>query len=74
MEEITSEEVKKMREPCCSVLTLYYWDRKCMDEIATIMNYSNGDVAKNRKSLCIKELRRRVSFRLRAEGITYYKE
>lgn len=72
MSDITFEEVSAMEEPCCSVLSLYYWERKSMAQIAHEMNYKNENVAKNRKSLCMKKLRRVLSTRFQREGVTYY--
>lgn len=69
---ITFEEVSAMKEPCCSVLSLYYWERKSMVQIAHALNYKNEQVAKNRKSLCLKKLKSVLSFRFQKEGFAYY--
>lgn len=42
---------------CREVLKLYYFDRLKMKEIARILNLSNEQVAKNKKSACMKKLR-----------------
>lgn len=49
--------VRQLKEPCQTLLTLFYWDKLSMEEIARAMKYGNAQVAKNRKSLCIKKLR-----------------
>lgn len=69
---ITLEEVYAMKEPCCSVLSLYYWERQSMEQIAHVLNYKNEQVAKNRKSLCLKKLKSALSFRFQKEGFSYY--
>lgn len=72
LREIACEEVAAMREPCSTVLTLYYWERKTMAEIARRMNYKNERIAINRKSLCLKKLKERIDARLKKEGLDYY--
>jgi len=57
MQEKVYEIVNKLEEPCNTVLSLFYWKHKNMQEIAGIMNYKNEQVAKNRKSLCLKTLK-----------------
>lgn len=54
---IACQLVKEIGDPCKTVLNLYYWQKKSMREIAIIMNYQNEQVAKNRKSKCIKTLK-----------------
>lgn len=49
----------ELQEPCNTVLKLFYWKKKSMKEIAAKMNYRNEQVAKNRKSLCLKQLKER---------------
>lgn len=72
LSSITFEEVSAMKEPCCRVLSLYYWERKSMVQIAHTMNYKNEQVAKNRKSLCLKKLKSALSFRFQKEGLADY--
>lgn len=56
-QNIARQVVKEMGDPCKTVLNLYYWQRKSMREIAILMNYQNEQVAKNRKSKCMKTLK-----------------
>lgn len=70
--EIAREEVAAMQEPCSSVLSLYYWERMGMAEIARRMNYKNERIAINRKSLCLKKLRELITGRLKKEELDYY--
>lgn len=72
LREIACEEVAAMQEPCSTVLSLYYWERKGMAEIARRMNYKNERIAINRKSLCLKKLKELIDARLKTEGLNYY--
>lgn len=65
MQNEIREVVEKLQEPCNTVLSLYYWERKSMREIAAEMNYKNEQIAKNRKSLCIKTLKNRFAKKAR---------
>lgn len=51
------QAVGSMTEPCNSILTLYYWDDKNMQEIAEVQGYANADSAKSQKSKCMNKLR-----------------
>lgn len=72
LREIACEEVAAMQEPCSTVLSLYYWERKGMAEIARRMNYKSERIAINRKSLCLKKLKELIDIRLKKEGLDYY--
>lgn len=72
MNQITFDLVAAMEVPCQSVLSLYYWEQKSMAQIAQAMNYKNEQVAKNRKSLCMKKLKALLHCKLKEEGLTYY--
>lgn len=48
--------VNEMEEPCATILSLCYWERKSMSEIAEKMNYLNAQNARNKKSKCQKML------------------
>ncbi len=45
-------------EPCSSLLNLYYYKRKSMNEIAQELGYKNTDTAKNQKYKCMKRLKK----------------
>lgn len=49
--------MKKLGERCYQVLTLYYFEKNSMKEIAQIMGFASSDVSKNRKSDCLKKLK-----------------
>ena len=52
-----------------TVLTLYYWDKCSMEEIARKMNYSGAPVAQNRKSLCLRKLKSVLYKKFVSEGL-----
>ncbi len=62
-QDITKEQqlLKKyydqLGDRCKSILNLFYYQGYTLDEIRTILNYSNKKVLKSQKSRCIKQLR-----------------
>ena len=57
--EVTSKVERmfaQLGEKCKHLLTLYYYEKKKMSEINTIMNFS-GNTSKNEKYRCMKKLR-----------------
>lgn len=68
-QEIVYRTVQQMQEPCSTVLTLFYWERKSMQEIARAMNYAGAQVAKNRKLACMRKLKAVLTAKLTAEGL-----
>lgn len=69
-QEITYKTVLQMNEPCSTVLTLYYWEKQSMAEIARRMEYKSEQVAANRKSLCMKKLKQYLITLFKSEGLT----
>lgn len=53
---IVNKVVEELTEPCKSILTLYYWERKSMAEIAKANGFSGPDSAKTQKSKCMNKL------------------
>lgn len=49
--------IAKLGEECQKVLTLFYFDNKRMKEISHLLKYKNDQVAKNKKTRCLKKLR-----------------
>ncbi|MFZ1703795.1 MAG: sigma-70 family RNA polymerase sigma factor [Saprospiraceae bacterium] len=45
-----------MGDPCKSLLQLYYFHEKSMEEITSILGYKNTDTTKNQKYKCLKRL------------------
>ncbi len=48
--------INELGETCKQVLTLYYFDKLSMKEIAEKLNFSNADTAKTKKYKCKQEL------------------
>lgn len=51
------ENLKKLGEQCLKVLTLFYYEEKKLDEIQSLLGYTNKDVLKSQKSRCLKQLK-----------------
>lgn len=56
--ELVMGQLKRLGEPCHSILKLFYYDAFSMEAIANRLNYKNQDVVKSQKVRCIKELRK----------------
>jgi len=50
----------EMKEPCKSILKLYYYQSMSLQQIAEVLNYSDKNVLKVQKSRCIKYLKEKV--------------
>ena len=48
---------EKLGVQCKKVIQLFYYEEKKLDEILTILNYTNKDVLKSQKSRCMKQLK-----------------
>lgn len=53
---LASLSLNHLGDPCKSLLTLYYYQDKSMEEITQQMNYKNTDTTKNQKYKCLKRL------------------
>ena len=54
--DIVMESIKKLGDPCKSILMFYYFDGLSMSDIAERMNFANTDTAKTKKYKCKKKL------------------
>lgn len=68
-QEIAAQLVQETEVICRRVLTLFYWERLPMAEIALRMNYKDADVAKNKKNSCLRRLTFELQKRLEAIDI-----
>ncbi|WP_195628632.1 RNA polymerase sigma factor [Bacteroides finegoldii] len=68
-QKIVSELLEEADTDCNKVLILYYWERRKMEEIARYMNYKTEQVAKNKKSSCLRRLSFELKRRLESVGI-----
>lgn len=65
---ILGDEIAHTPEPCNSIIRLFYFDRKKMDDIAEIIGYNNANTAKVKKSQCMKDFVRRAKKVFRFAG------
>jgi len=63
-EEARDQDIQRMRraldkleEPCKTILSMFYFEEKKLDEIFELLNYKNKDVLKSQKSRCLKKLK-----------------
>ena len=54
--EIATNSLNEMGDPCKSLLQLFYYGEKTMDEITRLLGYKNADTTKNQKYKCLKRL------------------
>jgi len=58
---IIASLLDKLGEGCKKIILLYYYDKYRMKEIAQELNLSSEQIAKNKKSNCMKKLRELIS-------------
>ena len=58
--KLIAQLINQMSEECQKVLQYFYFDQMKMKKIAEAMNYSGEQIAKNKKSKCLKTLRNLV--------------
>ena len=56
-QEMIRKMIRKMEEPCYSILQMFYYLGFSMDVIAHRLNYKSEDVAKSQKARCMKKIR-----------------
>ncbi|NDV66939.1 RNA polymerase sigma factor [Bacteroides sp. 224] len=69
VQEIVFHTVSTIEHPCNEIFNLYYWQQLKMNEIAQTMGYKNEQVAKNRKSICLKNLKEHIFGTLKKEDL-----
>ncbi len=52
--------INSMSGVCKEILTLFYYEEKKLEEIMTLLDYSNKDVLKSQKSRCLKQLKQNM--------------
>jgi RNA polymerase sigma factor (sigma-70 family) len=53
---IVGEALKKLGDPCRTLLLLFYWEELPMEEIAERLGFANAETAKSKKYQCKKAL------------------
>jgi len=56
-QKLINKHLPCLGERCKEILTLFYYEGYCLDEITKILNYSNKNVLKSQKSRCLKQLK-----------------
>ncbi len=56
--KLVHEALNRLGEPCKTLLVLFYWEEKTMDEIAAQLKFANADTAKSKKYQCKKLLQK----------------
>jgi RNA polymerase sigma factor (sigma-70 family) len=52
------QALQKLGQPCHRLVELFYYEKKSMEEISTLLNYKNAETAKNQKCKCMARLRK----------------
>ncbi len=60
--------LKRVTEPCKSILTMYYYREYSLESIAFRLGYKNSGTVKKKKSLCLKHIREQLSTKLIKNG------
>ncbi|MGF1637221.1 MAG: sigma-70 family RNA polymerase sigma factor [Cyclobacteriaceae bacterium] len=55
------ESLKKLGEPCSSILQHYYYNNKSISAITELLQYNNDDTTKNMKYKCLQRLKKMLS-------------
>jgi RNA polymerase sigma factor (sigma-70 family) len=53
---LVEKSLEELGQPCKTVLQLYYYKNKSMEEISQELGYKNADTTKNQKYKCLKRL------------------
>ncbi|MEK6479996.1 sigma-70 family RNA polymerase sigma factor [Catalinimonas sp. 4WD22] len=64
--EAIEKAMQKLGNPCKSILYLYYYEGRSMEEIAQKLDYKNADTAKNQKCKCMCRLRKMLENKVKA--------
>jgi RNA polymerase sigma factor (sigma-70 family) len=60
---IVAETLALLGEPCRTLLLLFYWEERPMEEIASLLGFANAATAKSKKYQCKKALEQLLSER-----------
>jgi RNA polymerase sigma-70 factor (ECF subfamily) len=58
MFDYARKALENLGEPCRQLIKLFYYGKKTMEEITSVLNYKNAETAKNQKCKCMKRLRK----------------
>lgn len=71
LQKLVWKQYKQLREDCQTVLDMYYFQKKTMNEIAYEMNYKNEQIAKNKKYRCLESLKTLIKSQLTYKLLIY---
>lgn len=71
IQDIAYNLVHEAKNDCTKMLSLFYWRKKKLKEIAKEMNYKSEQVAKNKRISCIRKLTHVLKQRLYKAGIEW---
>jgi len=60
LHKLVWQQYKRLNEDCQTVLDMYYFKRRTMNEIAYEMSYKNEQIAKNKKCRCMDYLKEQI--------------
>jgi RNA polymerase sigma factor (sigma-70 family) len=66
-ENIIQKCIASLSESCRQILTLYYFEKMSMVEIADLMGFSSADTAKTKKYKCKQELDKTIKKHYKAD-------
>ena len=55
---------KSVKEPCKSILAMYYYREFSLESIANRLGYKNSGTVKKKKSLCLKDIREQLKAKI----------
>ena len=70
-QNIVNQMIEEADDTCNRILKLFYWERLKMEEIARQLNYKSEQVAKNKKSSCLRRFTFELKKRLELVGIKW---
>ena len=56
--QAVSKALTQLGDPCKTLLILYYWEQRTMEQIAATLHFANADTAKSKKYQCKKALQK----------------
>jgi RNA polymerase sigma-70 factor (ECF subfamily) len=56
--ELANHALKELGPPCSTIIQMYYYQNKSMEEISLQMGYNNANTTKNQKYKCLQRLQK----------------
>lgn len=57
---VVRQILQQVKEPCKSILTMYYYREFSLESIANRLGYKNSGAVKKKKSLCLRHIRQQL--------------